>query len=167
MQRVMIIGGAGSGKSTLARKLGDKTGIPVIHIDKMYWLPGWIEREKPEMHQMARDAADGDQWIFEGNNSATIYYRLERADTLIFLDFPTIQRLWRVVWRIVTSYGKVRPDMQEGCPEQFDWEFLKFVVHYGKDGRLRTQKFLTTIPKDIDVFHLKSKAEVHNFLQQN
>ncbi|MEL6615862.1 MAG: AAA family ATPase, partial [Bacteroidota bacterium] len=33
MQRVMIVGGPGAGKSTLARRLGEATGLPVIHID--------------------------------------------------------------------------------------------------------------------------------------
>lgn len=40
MKRVMIFGGAGSGKSTLARKIGARTGLPVIHIDPIYWEPG-------------------------------------------------------------------------------------------------------------------------------
>lgn len=167
MKRVMIIGGAGSGKSTLARQLGDLTGLPVIHIDKMYWLPNWVEREREEVHRLAREAAQGDSWIFEGNNSATIWDRVNRADTLIFLDFATSRRLWRVLWRITRSYGQVRPDMQEDCPEQFDWEFLKFVVAYGKDGRLRTQDFLKKLPDTMNVFHLKTTTEVRNFLRQH
>ncbi len=32
MQRVMIVGQPGSSKSTLARKLGLRTGWPVVHI---------------------------------------------------------------------------------------------------------------------------------------
>ena len=39
MKRIMIIGGAGSGKSSLARALGDITGLPVVHIDTLYWQP--------------------------------------------------------------------------------------------------------------------------------
>lgn len=167
MKRVMIIGGAGSGKSTLARKLSDQTGIPVIHIDKMYWLPGWVERERDEVHRLAREAAQGDLWIFDGNNSATIWDRVDRADTLIFLDFSVPRRLWRVIWRISRSYGQVRPDMQEGCPEQFNWEFLKFVAGYGTDGRLRTLKFLEKLPDRINVFHLSKSSDVRRFLRQH
>jgi adenylate kinase family enzyme len=163
----MIIGGAGSGKSTLARKLGDATGLPVIHMDKMYWLPGWVEREREELHRLASEAALGDRWIFDGNNSATIWDRVNRADTLIFLDFSTVRRLWRVIWRIIVSYGQVRPDMQEGCPEQFNWAFLKFVAGYGKNGRLRTLQFLKKLPDTMDVFHLRSTKEVREFLRRH
>ena len=49
MERVMIIGCGGAGKSTLARKLGEKTGLPIVHLDQIWWSPGnWehMEREK-------------------------------------------------------------------------------------------------------------------------
>ncbi len=48
MQRVMIVGQPGSGKSALARKLGQRTGFPVIHIDTIHWQPGWVERSWDE-----------------------------------------------------------------------------------------------------------------------
>ena len=38
MKRVMIIGNAGSGKSTLSRKLGELTGLPVVHGDHFQWM---------------------------------------------------------------------------------------------------------------------------------
>ena len=41
MERILIIGCGGAGKSTLARRLGEKTGLPVVHLDKLYWRPGW------------------------------------------------------------------------------------------------------------------------------
>ena len=42
-KRIIILGSAGSGKSTLATKLGEITGIPVIHLDRLFWNPGWVE----------------------------------------------------------------------------------------------------------------------------
>ena len=39
MERVMIIGCGGAGKSTLARKRGEKTGLPVVHLDQIWWAP--------------------------------------------------------------------------------------------------------------------------------
>lgn len=41
MKRVLVIGGNGSGKSTFSRKLGKKTGLPVVHLDKIFWRGNW------------------------------------------------------------------------------------------------------------------------------
>ena len=46
MERVLIIGCSGAGKSTLARKLGEKTGLPVVHLDALFWEPGWVESSR-------------------------------------------------------------------------------------------------------------------------
>ena len=44
-----MLGTNGAGKSTLARKLGEKTGLPVVHLDQIWWEPGnWQHLEKPE-----------------------------------------------------------------------------------------------------------------------
>jgi adenylate kinase family enzyme len=55
MQRVMIVGQPGSGKSTLARKLGQRTGLPVIHIDTIHRQPGWVERSWDEKTRLCHE----------------------------------------------------------------------------------------------------------------
>jgi adenylate kinase family enzyme len=131
MQRVMVIGQPGSGKSVLARALGDITGLAVIHIDHIHWMSGWRERSPAEKDRLCREAEAGDAWIFEGGHSATWSNRLERADTLIWLDVPVGIRLPRVLWRSARYYGRTRPDLPPGCPEQFSAEFLHFIWRTG------------------------------------
>lgn len=165
MQRIMIIGGAGSGKSTVARMLGVKIGLPVIHIDKLYWQSGWRLRDREQTRLLVANAVKADAWIFEGNFSEMFQVRLERADTLIFLDLPTWLRLVRVLRRTLRDYGKVRPDMQEGCPERFDWDFLKWVADYNRRGRGKALKLLNDAPADKRVLHLKSRQQIDAFLR--
>ncbi len=43
MKRLAIVGCAGAGKSTLARLLGQILGLPVFHLDALFWRPGWVE----------------------------------------------------------------------------------------------------------------------------
>ncbi|MGI9219644.1 MAG: DNA topology modulation protein FlaR [Woeseiaceae bacterium] len=161
----MIIGGAGSGKSTLAVQLGELTELPVVHIDPMYWKPGWVQREHAETEAMVHEAIAADKWIFEGNNSKTFQSRLARADTLVFLDISMPRRLWRVLKRTISSYGKVRPDMAEGCPEQFDFSFLLWVIDYARRGsRDVAINLLKSAPDDVDVHHLRKPSHVKMFL---
>lgn len=161
----MIIGGAGSGKSTVARMLGDKTGLPVINMDKLYWQSGWRLRNRDETRRLVLATIEADQWIFEGNFSELFQARLARADTLIFLDLPTWMRLARVVRRTIRDYGRVRPDMQEGCPERFDWDFLKWVADYDRRGRAKALQLLADAPAEKRMLHLKSRRQVNAFLR--
>lgn len=170
MQRVMIIGSSGSGKSTIARKLGVITGLPVIHIDKMYWKSGWILRPAEETIEMVKSAVKADQWIFDGNNTSSFEYRISRADTLIFLDFPTYICIYRVIMRLVKfKMGQPREDMAEGCPERFDWNFiifLKWVYDYKRLGRWKSaMKFYDEVPDRVTKYHLTNKQSVEQFLQ--
>ncbi len=50
--RVIIVGNSGSGKSTLAREMGERFGLPVVHLDKLFWLPNWIERSAADIDKL-------------------------------------------------------------------------------------------------------------------
>ena len=130
LRRIAVIGSSGSGKSTLAVLLGEVTGLPVVHLDKEYWLPGWVEPDKAAWRARVAEFARRDAWIIDGQYGASLIERLERADLAIFLDLPTHLCLWRVVKRWLSLRGGVRPDMGEGCPEKIDLEFLHFVATF-------------------------------------
>jgi len=167
----MIIGSSGSGKSTLARELGKITKLPVVHIDKMYWEPGWVLRPSEETHALVSAAVEADQWIFDGNNSSSFECRISRADTLIFLDFPAYLCVYRVIARVIKyKMGEIRPDMTDGCPERFDWEFVKFlkwIYDYKKRGGWQNAMDLyASAPPQVSRFHLKNRKSVKEFLDK-
>lgn len=165
MKRVMIFGASGSGKSTLARDLGAVTGLPVVHIDPMYWNPGWVQREAADTTALVCEAMAREEWVFEGNHHGTFPERIARADTVVFLDFPTGLRLWRVILRTLRSLGKTRPDMGAGCPERFDREFIfKWVAGYRRRSYARDLAVLASLPPDVSAHHLKSRRAVRQFL---
>ena len=66
MKRVLIIGCGGAGKSTLARKLGDMTGIPVVHLDKLYWRPGWQHLSREEFDAVLDEVLQRDAGLWTG-----------------------------------------------------------------------------------------------------
>ncbi|MGR3433994.1 MAG: AAA family ATPase [Shimia sp.] len=138
MQRVMIVGAPGSGKSTFARALAARTGLPVVHIDRIHWMAGWRERPRLEKVAMASAEQAKPRWIIEGGLSATMEDRVVRADTLIWLDAPIGLRLWRVARRMVVHYGRTRPDLPDGCPEVLavhTWEFLVYIIRSRRRNR--------------------------------
>lgn len=165
MERIMIIGCGGAGKSTLARQLGDKLGLPVVHLDKLFWKPGWVESTKEEIDEKILREVEKPQWIMDGNYNRTMPERIARCDTVIYLDFSRISCLLGVVKRVLTTYGKVRPDMGEGCPERIDFEFLKWVWDYNKDKRESNYRILNEA-LHAETIVLKSRRAVRKFLAQ-
>ena len=165
MERIIIIGCGGSGKSTLARQLGQKLEIPVVHLDKLFWRPGWVQISREEFDVLHEQALSEPRWIMDGNFNRTIQRRLERCDTVIYLDFSRTACLWGVFKRIITTYGVVRPDMGEGCPERFDWDFLKWVWNFNKDKRKKLMNQLAKA-ENVKVVILKNRRQVKRFLEQ-
>ncbi|MEM1237117.1 MAG: hypothetical protein AAGI10_09115 [Pseudomonadota bacterium] len=142
MNRVMVIGQPGAGKSTLATMLGEKTGLPVVYLDKIHWKPGWVERPLAEKIPLIRAEEEKPRWIIEGGLSATWDTRLDRADMLVWINVGLLRRLWRVLARSWRYRGQSRPDLTEGCPEQFSWEtveFLWFILRTWRPGKRRMQ----------------------------
>ena len=165
-QRVMIIGQPGSGKSTLARELGGLLELPVVHIDRIHWQAGWVERDGAEKGRLCREVHAQPTWVFEGGHSATWPERLERADTLIWLNFPVTVRAWRVFLRTLKHYGKSRPDLPEDCPEHFNWEFTHWIWSTRNTGRLKMQQLFENAPAIKEKHQLRNHREVEAFLAE-
>ncbi|PIB52990.1 AAA family ATPase [Pseudomonas sp. 2995-1] len=166
MQRVMIVGQPGSGKSTLARELGQRTGLPVVHIDTIHWQPGWIERSRDEKTQLCLEVEARDCWIFEGGHSATWENRMARADLLIWIDRSATLRFLRVLRRTLLQRGQSRPDLPENCPELLANlpEFFRFMWRTKKTARAKMQQLVATAPSTCRVVYLRSNREARMFI---
>ena len=165
MERIMIIGCGGSGKSTLARALGEKTQIPVVHLDQIWWSPGnWQHLEQEEFDMRLEEAVEEPHWIIDGNFNRTMQMRLERCDTVIYLDFPAVVCLLGWIKRVVTNWGKARPDMAEGCGEWFDPEFAGWILRFNRTYRKEYRKLLADLDgKTVLIF--KNRYQVRKFLR--
>jgi adenylate kinase family enzyme len=168
LRRIMIVGQPGAGKSTLAARLGERTGLPVIHIDKIHWQAGWLERSKAEKTRLCLEAEQQDQWVFEGGHSATWPSRLARANMLVWLDLPVGQRLWRVVRRAIVGLGRTRPDMAEGCPERLRSlpEFIAYIWTTRRSAQQKLQRLAESAPDGCEVVRLQSDADSAAFLER-
>lgn len=164
MKRILVIGSGGAGKSTFARRLARTINVEVIHLDSLYWKPGWVETPKQEWKQTVERIITRDSWIMDGNYSGTLDLRLEACDTVIFLDIARAVCIWRVIKRAVAYRNKSRPDMSEGCPERFDFGFLRWIWNYKKRTRPKIVRMLKEIADNKKVIWLRTDAEVERYL---
>ena len=123
-KRILILGPSGAGKSTLARSIGDRLGLPVVHLGAINWNPGWVQTETGLFRERVKEAVARDAWVMDGNYSAHLDLRLPRAEAVIWLDLPRYVYFSRAVWRSIWRFGRERDDLGPGCPEPFDLSFL-------------------------------------------
>ncbi len=135
LKKIAVVGGSGSGKTTLANWLGEATGLPIVHLDGINYLPNWVPRDKEERDKMIIDETNKEKWIMDGTYTKTMKYRFEKADLIVWLDYPTIAKLYGVLRRYKKSDGKTSKPEIPGCVEKMDWEFFKWVLLWNKNKR--------------------------------
>ncbi len=170
MQRVAIIGPGGSGKSTLASDLAAGTGLPVFHLDRIFWRPGWTPAPANEARAALAEIVAGERWIIDGNFLGLGHgghdARFERADTVIFLDLPTAVCLRQALSRLVRDRGRSdRVDLPDGCPEGLDLPFLRWIWSYRRADRPQVLGLLSRIERRVTVHRLRSRREVRQFAE--
>lgn len=164
MKRVLILGCPASGKSTFARRLAASTGLPLVHLDRIYWRPNWVEAAKEEFDARLAAELARDAWIVNGNYGRTIARRLAAADTAILLDFPRWRCLWRAFRRSALGFGRTRADMADGCREKFDPEFFAYIWRFPGEQRPTLLEELARFRGETIV--LRSPAAVRRFLDR-
>lgn len=165
-KKTLIIGCGGSGKSYLASRLGEITEIPVVHLDRLYWLPGWVTRERDEFEAILEDVYAKDTFIMDGNFMRTLPRRLEESDAVIWLDFSSVACITGVISRVLKNRGRVRPDMGDGCPERFSADFIKWVLNFRKNTRPKIVSYLDDArSRGVHVTVFKNRREVNEFIE--
>ena len=168
MKRILIIGSSGSGKSTLARQLGAGLELPVIHLDRHYWHPGWVGTPIAEWQKIVARLIQRDSWIIDGNYRSTLQMRLEAADSVVFLDLPPWICAMRALKRRIQYHNRPRPDIADGCKEPLLdpqlFQFIRHVLSYPDRAKPYVMKQLAEIANEKHIVLLQSAKDVNSFL---
>ncbi|WP_088009186.1 topology modulation protein [Indiicoccus explosivorum] len=169
MNKVMVVGvSAGAGKSTFARRLGEKTGLPVHHLDAYFWNPGWRESTVEEFTEKTAGLVERNRWIIEGNYSTTYELRAAEADTLIYIELPLRVCLYRVLNRWRKNKGRTRIDLAPDCEDKMEWAFLSFIIRTYADRKVkmrgRLREFEAARPGNRSII-LVGQRQINGFLE--
>ena len=160
MKKVIVIGCPGSGKSTVSRALHNKSGIPLYHLDMMYWNADKTTVEKSVFLERLSAVLEKDKWIIDGNYGSTMELRMAACDTVIFLDYPLDVCLAGIKER----RGKPRSDMP-WCDTEEDAEFIEFIKSYNEQQKPKVLELLEKYgDKKIVVWESREQSEA--FLSQ-
>ena len=165
-QRILVIGCGGSGKSTFSAKLARATGLPIHHLDSLYWRPGWNHPPKAQWEGKVRELVRRRKWIIDGSYFGTLDLRLSQADAVVFFDLSRWICLWRVLKRRVQNMGRGhRLGMPEGCPERIYGTFLKWIWNYRKTDRPKVMEKMARFSEKGRVFHVEEAVEARRLIE--
>lgn len=158
MERAIVIGSPGAGKSTFARKLRDKTGLPLYHLDLLWHKPDRTTVTKKEFDARLKELLQQDRWILDGNFQRTLDLRLDACDTVFLLDLPLEVCLSSVEGRV----GHRREDMP-WIEEEFDPEFKQWIVDFPRNKLPKIYELLKQYQETRHIVVFRTRKEVDNY----
>ena len=102
----------------------------------------------------------------DGTYLESLDERIKKSDTIIYLDYSLIKCFFRVIKRVLIDFGKKRSDMAPGCKEEFDLEFLWFVLTFNNKFRKEIIQKLNSVKNKKKVSIFKTDKHADKFLAQ-
>ncbi len=166
MRRVVVIGSPGAGKTEFSKRLANLTGLPLVHLDRIYHDESKDYKQNSHSWLGAVQAEIAKpQWIIDGNYKSTFGVRLPAADTIVFLDYPTRISLLRAFKRRLQYARKTRTDMPNTWKEKMSWYFFMFILRFnrGEDAR-NIRNLLADYQHDKQVIVFRHPSQTELFL---
>lgn len=164
MDRIAVIGCGGSGKTHLANQLGTLLDLPVIHLDTHYYDTNWNPTPPEKFAALQRQLVGAQTWIIEGNYAGTLPIRLERADTIVFLDLPALTCLTGITQRRWHYRGGQHT--QAGVYDRITWSFIRYVCRYRASMRPQVRHLVAEHARDARMVRVTSRRQTRQFLDQ-
>jgi adenylate kinase family enzyme len=164
VQRVAIIGCPGSGKTTLALALGPRVGLPVFHLDREFWLPGWQKPSRRDWAVKHAALVAAERWLIEGGYLEHCGDRVQRSDLTIFLDIPLPVCFVRVLLRSIANLGRRMPYEPEGCPGRLDFKLLARALNYKRKHRALGEFVRKHLPDNGELVIIRNNRDIDRLL---
>ena len=158
--KIIVLGCSGSGKSTFSKRIHDAAGLPLIHLDNVWWKSDRSHISREEFDQKLGEILQEDKWILDGDYSRTYEVRFQSCDTVFFLDYDFEECMNGIKERV----GKKRRDIP-WTEQELDPELVKQVENYERENR---PVVLALIEKysDKNSFIFKSRVEADAWLSR-
>lgn len=159
MKKIIILGCPGSGKSTFAKKLEKSIGLPLIHLDNIWWKPDKTNISRSEFDTVLASIIVKDNWILDGDYSRTYEVRMKACDTIFFLDYSEDECMSGIQARV----GIERSDMP-WIEDQLDPELVEEVHRYREKNRPMVLKLLEKY-REKEIYVFKNREETEAWLK--
>ncbi len=158
--KILVIGYSSSGKSTFSKRIGNVYNIPVLHIDKIFFSPNWVERDKPQVEKEIRSFMTNESWIIDGLYRKLANERFEIADQVFIFDFNRFKCLYGAMVRRVKFHNQIRDSIADGCLERLNFSFIWWILFGGrkKESKELLKNIKNTYHNKVIVFKTRKQA---------
>ena len=163
-KRILVLGSSGSGKTTLTLRLAHALNIEAIHLDAIFWKPGWVSTPQPEWREVVRGLIQQESWIMDGTYESTLDLRIPAADAAIVLERSRLTCLWNVLKRKASVDDHSRPDAPAG--QKLDLAFLRYIWNYPKVTRPFVLDCIQQYGQEKTLFQLTGADEIERFIHE-
>ena len=154
--KVIVLGCSGSGKSTFAQELHRRTGLPLIHLDNVWWREDRTHIGRDEFDRKLEAILRGERWIIDGDYSRTYEVRFRSCDAVVFLDYSEEVCMNGIIERV----GKCRLDIP-WIEKDLDPELVRLVRNYRRENRPVVYVLMERYPeKQAIIFKTRAQADV-------
>ncbi len=175
-RRIHIMGNTSAGKSTLGARFARRLGVPFVELDALNWEPGWVglnTTNPEEFERRIREATAGDGWVVAGSYtsfSQRVFW--PRLETVVWLDLPLPQLVWRVLtrsWRRWRSQELLwGTNYERFWPQLMVWRKEDSLIWWAVTQQQRKRRSLLQYMTDprwahIRFIRLTSSAEIELF----
>jgi adenylate kinase family enzyme len=171
MKKIVIAGATGSGKSTFAKDLSKKLNIFHVELDNLYWLPGWQPRPEQEIRALFSKTTSNEKWIVCGNYPSLKEFTVDRADTIVWLDYSFLFCFWFTLKRSLRRIIK-REKCCNGNQETFqrlifskNSILLWMITSYRGRNKRYAKMMQDPMYKDKIFIRLKSRKQAQKWLE--
>jgi adenylate kinase family enzyme len=168
VKRIVVTGPAGAGKSELARQIGAQLGIRVVHLDTLFWKPGWVATPATEWEALQRRELAAEPWIVDSQADDMLPDWLLAADTIVFLDASPLRCFWRVARRRLhrgTSVG-IPAATRPAAPYRALLKFVRNQWRYRRGVRADLLAELARERDDRRVVILRNRDDAAEFVRR-
>jgi len=162
MKRILILGRSGSGKTTFSEKLGKTLDCKVVHLDNLFWKPGWVRAfTSTEWENKVQELISEDEWILDGNYHNTSEMRLKRADTVFLFEMKPLLSIMQALKRRFFRHSN-SPDTVPGLHQEGSFILLLRSTFTFPAKKLRLQIKESGVK---DVFVIKNHKDADKILK--
>lgn len=165
MMKIMVIGYSSSGKSTFSKRLSRCYNTPILHIDRIFFAPNWVERDKKLVEQEIREFMKQDNWIIDGLYRKMATERFEIADKIFIFDFNRFKCLYGAITRRIKFHNQNRDSIAEGCKERLNFSFIWWILFSGR--KKNSKELLKSIKNNYKdkVIVFKNRKQTNQYLR--